>query len=193
MANDIAPSFVQIRYQSSYGLHTQSLPTRAYEAEADNAPGTFNRWSDGNAISVTDMMDAYIAALRAGFHTSTTIIDYTVFNKSEGEGNNPIPVFFDEVGLAGTNAATDWRKATQMTLTFRSGNFGVAKLVTLDTPHGGFDRFVPGAAAAWVSTLATLYMNPVWAFAARDNSRPSQWLQGTVTLNERLRRAYGMT
>lgn len=193
MAYDIAPSFVQIRYQTSYALHTQSIPTREYEAEADNAPGHVNRWSDNNAVLITDMMDAYIAALRAGFHTTTTIIDYTMFNKSPGEGNTPIPVFFEEVGLAGTNAATDWRKATQMTLTFRSGNFNTSKLVTLDTPHGGFDRFVPGAAAAWVTTLATLYMNPVWAFAARDNSRPSQWLQGTVTLNERLRRAYGMT
>lgn len=193
MANDLSPSYVQIRYQSSYAIHTMTLPTRAYTPGASiTDEGTFPRWSDDAAIPAFDMIEFMEQALQDGFHTTTTIIDATIFNKTAGV-NDATPVGFYANSMAGTNAATDWRKAHQMTLTFRTTLFGTAKLVTLDTPHAGYDRFTPGAASAWVVALAGVFSDTDYAWAGRDGGRPNQWLQGTVTLNERLRRAYGMT
>lgn len=193
MANDIAPAFVQLRYQTSYGLHTMSIPTREYTVGATTStPGTFPRWSDDGAIASDTMINFLVEALQDGFHTSTTIIDATVFTKTAGE-NNVNPVTYQLIGLAGLNTSADWRKATQMTLTFRTEFFGTAKLVTLDTPHAGFDRFVPGAASAWVQALAAVLMDEDFAWSGRDGGQVTQWLQGTVTLNEALRKSYGMT
>lgn len=193
MANDLAPNYVQIRYQSSYGLHVMTLPTRVYTPGATiTDSGTFPRWSDDGATDAFDMIELMEQALQDGFHTTTTIIDATIFAKTAGV-NDSTPVGFYENSMAGSNAGTEWRKATQMTLTFRTTLFGTAKIVTLDTPHAGFDRFTPGAASAWVIALAAAYTANTAAWAGRDGGRPNQWLQGSVTLNEKLRRSYGMT
>lgn len=193
MANSIAPSFVQIRYQSAYGLHTATVPTREYTPGiTPDILGTFPRWSDDAPVDADDMIQFLVDALADGFHTTATIIDATIFNQPDPD-LPATPTGFLLLGEVGTNASTAWRKANQMTLTFRTTLYGTAKLVTLDTPHSSYDRFVAGDAAAWVAALAGVFMNTAYAWSGRDGGRPAQWLQGTVTLNERLRRAYKMT
>lgn len=193
MANSLSPAFVRINYASQFGLHTMTLPTVPMLPGPEGGAG--NQFQLRGAALPTDVTGAivdFITVIKQFWPTTTTFIDFVAFVQPDPEGI-ATPVQSVALNIAGTKSNPGWHKATQCTFTWRTDEFGLFKLVFLDCSN--FDTFDKQTSSSAYAALAALnaYVTADTTFlAGRDGGRPITFLQQSNTLNEKLRRSYGM-
>lgn len=192
MANNLYPSFVQVKYHSAYGNHTMTLPTLRWNADELGLPGTFDT-HDAAGIAADVMVEALVDTF-LGFYPDTVIFDsYTIFNAPTL--SMPLvfnPVYAASLAQAGADdTPTGVDKAVQYTIGYRTTTFGRSQIVFLDIPAGNTwgNVTTPNAAVDAVTAEWTAASN---GWAGRDNGRPFTFTNITISHNKRLRRKYGM-
>lgn len=188
--NSLVPSYGVIDYVSLWGAHKSTIPTLQW-----TLGGTYGEYLAHDDLTVVDaetMWTDFVDDLKVFALPTLTFNSVTLYNKPTVDAPS-IPVAIIPLAVVGTSAATTQAKAAQSTWNFRTTLFGKFKLVLLDTPIGsGFEKTLP---AAWgASDLAILgaLSDLTKAFCGRDNSAIQSGVSKTYTMNEKLRRAYGM-
>lgn len=189
MANSLFPSFVRLFYHTAFGQHVQTIPTNAWSAVfGTNGAGGYLNHLD-NEIDAVDMIQAIVDEL-VDFQPATGIYDSAIIYNYPSEEGDPVPVASVLLGDAGTSVSADV-PASQATMTLRTTNFGIFKLVWFDAPpNPDFlpQRVLPGSGQPL--DLFNVVSDVDWAWSGRDNGRPNQFIQVSYTLNEALRRQY---
>ena len=192
--NSVAPAFVKIDYISLYGAHVMTVPSVPILADALKASG-FRLDLRGAEVDV-DLAGAvadYVNVLKPFWPTSTTFTGFTAYTQSSPTVA-PVPVYTGKLNIAGTITGEGISKAVQATWTFRADDFTISKLVMLDVPPPGsnFEKITSiGSSGAGHDLVAYWTSAATWV-ASRGGGRPNTFLQVAKTLNEKLRRAYGM-
>lgn len=193
MANSQFPGFVDIVYHSPYGVHHMEICHHGWDFSGGSpVSGNFNTWNDTQIEA--DLMINNLVDEMLPFWTGVVVLDqYTIYTLADPDAP-PVPVYAAALGNAGTSIETEWLKAVQTTFSFRTTNFGVAKLVLLDTPSAsGFDKILSFAASAEALAIFAELSSLDNGWQARDQGRINVLSQITFTLNEKLRREYNMT
>lgn len=187
MANSKAPAFFKCNYHSIYGAHVAVVPTLSWNAGAGS--GEFATHAGGVVDAETMIVDLY-TALAGLAPVDTTFDNYVIFDQPDPD-DLPVPVASGDLSIVGIETTPGWNKATQATMTFRTTNFGVFKIVTLDCATNNlFDKTTVVGGAGVLFDVFTVVSDPANGFAGQDNGRPNNLISQTVTLNEKLRRAY---
>lgn len=187
MANSLYPAYVEINYQSAFGVHQMRLPTRAFNV----ANNEFSTWS-GGVIDATVMIAELVDDMAEFFAPTTEFTDYIIYTLATPTSDAE-PVASAPLATPGVSVGTGWSKAIQQTFTFRTTEFGISKLVFLDpVTSNNFDRVTDGSTPAALAALIADWTKETAAWSGRDNARPATFVQIAYTLNEKLRREYRM-
>jgi len=193
MPNSPAPTGILINSRSLYGFHKQYVKALDWSPTPDtNGAGFLNTW-DSAGIDTDDAVQAFVTALCPFFPTSYSWQNYVVFTYPTPE-SQPEPMASGTLTQVGTSATPGWSKAVQITISLRTSLFGQARIVLLDADsQDNYDKstIVPGASP--LETLINLFTDDANPWSGQDNGQPQTYLSSTVTLNEKLRRAYRMT
>lgn len=195
MPNSLSPAFVKLEYTSDFGPHVALLPLRAAPAfDPDPSLTTIENWALAN-VNLEDMITTLVNAMADFYTPADAFTLYSVFTQLTATAD---PVFRETLRFAtpivGTSASTTWRKASQLTATFRTSLGGISKLVMLDAlSFNLWDIQVDPTGSADLIALINEWTQDISAWAGRDGGQPTTFLQLTKTLNEKLRKAYRMT
>jgi len=191
--NSLYPSFGVVSYTSVYGEHKMTIPTRDWNAGiGTNGYGGYLGWDESTANDALDMWTDLITDVAAFALATMNFVNVTIY-KMAAPNAPSIPVTQIPLNIVGTSTATTQDKATQSTWNFRSTLFGVYKLVLLDSPVGtGFAKTFPATFGAPDLAVIGGLTDFTKAWSARDGSPPANCHSKTYTLNDKLRREYGM-
>lgn len=189
--NSLFPAFVRINYLSSYGVHTMTVPAVDVVLNSPVPSGfAFNLRGAAVDVDVVDAVSDFVDICKPFFRNHVKFVDFTVFTM-ENPTAQPLPRISRSLTQVGTNVVAGWDKATQMTLTWRTDEFGLFKIVFLDVATGGdFGKVVDLTTAPNMDALSDYVTADVTWVAGRDGGRPVTFLQASTTLNEKLRRSY---
>jgi hypothetical protein len=190
--NSLYPAFVVIDYHSPYGSHKMTLPTREWTDEVSaGGSGTFDAWTSAPR-DAHDMVNDLANLIKPFFKPACSFDQYTIYTMSSPTAA-PQPVAAQSLGIDGTSAQTAWDKAVQTTFSFRTSDFGTFKLVLLDAPCGNnFDKILSFDASPEAVAIFDYLKSDDEAWAGRDGGHINVMTQIAYTLNEKLRREYGM-
>lgn len=185
---------IKIEYQSADAPHVMILPINTLVGIGDDESDTLvNNW-DATTQDIGGMVSALRAVLVPFFPATVNLLRATLL-VTDPEDEALVPAFSWALsGGEGTALTPGWSKAVEWTISFRSEDNNVSKLVLLDA--ASFDNFSKITDLTGETALAALiaeWTDTANAWAARDNTRPATWTQATRTLNEKLRKAYRMT
>lgn len=189
--NTLYPSFVRINYTSSYGVHSMTIPSVGANPNIGVGSGwVFDLRGANIDVDVDAAVNDFVDLLRPFFKSHVKFTDYTLFTVPN-PGDPGQPRLSRGLTQVGTNAAQGWDKATQLTFTWRTEQFGLFKLVLLDYNTGNtFDKTVDlGSSGSGFDLNAYVTDDASW-LSGRDGERPLTFLQAAATLNEKLRRSY---
>lgn len=191
MANSLFPAFVRIEYHSPYAPHTMTIPTTAWTGPPTSVfdSGEFEQWAAGSVeadVMINDLVDVL-----APLFTDDVIFDgYTIYTQGSPE-SDPLPVYSAALTQVGSNVSTEWFQAVQRTMVWRTVDFGIFKLSLMDAASDGtFARTGNFSTIAPFDDVHNEVTDTTNGWSGRDNARPNQALQMSLTLNEKLRREY---
>lgn len=191
MHNTLFPAHVEINYISAFGPHTQTIPSVPL---AQGVDGIWEFDLRGAAVSVDidDAVTDWINVLVPLTSADTTFTDWIAYTWDEPDGI-ATPVAGGALGIVGyrSNFTGYNRKATQATFSFRTDEYGRAKIILLDLPLLNFDKVTNAADATWAALINYVTADVTW-MAGRDGGRPDVFTQASFTLNKKLRQAYRM-
>lgn len=191
--NSLFPAFVRIDYTSAYGPHSMTIP--AVPVEPTTVGGSIYQFIlRGAALpaQVDSAVEDFVDVIKGYFPATVTFIAYTLFTMADPEAT-PTPVESGQLNIAGTAGGTTWSKAVQNTITWRTDEFGIFKLVLLDSiSNNNFDKITAPAEGGTLEAISDYVTADVTWIAGRDGGRPNVFLQQATTLNEKLRRSYRM-
>lgn len=191
--NSLYPSFGVVSYVSAYGSHKMTIPTRQWEVGLGT--NGFGGYMGHDGTTVNDAEDMWVDLITdvAAFALSTLeFVNVTIYTMASADAPR-IPVTQIPLGIAGTGVATTQAKASQATWNFRTTSFGIFKLVLLDSPVGsGFEKTLPGSFGAPDLAVIGGLTDFTKAWAGRDGDPPANCHSKTYTLNEKLRKEYGL-
>jgi len=194
MANSSAPTRIQINYHSSFGLHKANLNARLWhDDDSAGGSGSVDDWMAGT-VDVDSMVLALINELVNIMPVQSVFDNYIVYT-FETPTSDPEPRAQKSVGaIPGAVVTPGWVAAVQTTMTWRTNEFGLAKLVMLDSASADdFSKIVDLTASAALAGIDTEFTATPNGWAGRDDARPQTFISQTKTLNEKLRRAYRLT
>ncbi len=187
MANSKAPAFVKVNYHSIYGVHVAVIPTLSWNA--GTGQGDFATHAGG--ITAADAMIQDLCDTLTGILPDDSAYDNYVIYSQPDPDDLPVPVASNALTGVGIDTTPGWKKATQVTMTFRTTLFGVFKLVILDAAtNNDFSKTSSLGSSGVLFDVFGLISDPALGWAGQDNGRPNNLISQTVTLNEKLRRAY---
>lgn len=194
MANSLSPAFVKINYVSAYAPHVMTIPAVAIQSDGVMPSGyEFVLRGAEVPVDVTSAVTDFVNVLKGLFLNTTTFVDFVAFQQPTPE-DVPVPVVSEGLAIAGTSSVAGWAKATEATMSWRSTDFGIFKLVALDIPNGNlWDKYTSPGPSGIIHDLDAYITAPESWISARKGGRPNTFLQFSITLNEKLRRAYRMT
>ena len=191
--NSLFPAYVLLQYTTAYSTHFMTLPTLAWNDEVSvGDAGRFDVWAGGSVDAdemVNDLVDLF-----APFFLATTSFDlYTIYTLADAEAT-PQPRIAKQLTQVGTSTSVYWAKAVETTFMFRTDLFGIRRLVFLDSPvPNSFDKISTFDASPEAIAIRDQFADDGQGWSARDNGKPTILTQITYTLNEKLRKEYGMT
>jgi hypothetical protein len=192
--NDLFPGYVAVRYHSQFGNHLQILPTRAWSSTA--ITGALGSWEGWNAVPIDGevMVNALIDKFAALFPPDVAYESATVYTiDAPGAGAIPrkaVPLI--QVGTLGSSTLTS--AAFQANWMFRDDEYALSKLVFLDiTPGANFFPVTDTTGITAVNDVIAQWTDIGNAWSTRNGLRPTIFQKITYTLNEKLRKEYGMT
>jgi len=190
--HSLAPAFVRIFYHSDFGSHVMTIPTTEWlEPSTGHDQGEFINW-DATQSDADGMIRALCDALAPFFTDDNEFDSYIIYTQADADSPQR-PRAQNTIAIPGTSISTQDRQAVQETWTFRTTEFGIFKLVLLDASASV--EFAPirnptGLTA--VEDLVELITDEANGWSGRDNARPANFVQIAYTLNEKLRREYGL-
>lgn len=190
--HDLSPAFVVNRYHSPYGVHNQTIPTRAWSPPTGtNLFGLFTNWNDVQ-IDARDMIEDLVTAM-ADLQPSTVSWDgFTIYTKADAD-SDALPVASDVLAIAGTSVLAGWYAANQWTFNALDTAFLPAKLVVIEASSGGdFGRVLPGVYTAEQQAVIDLWTDADNAWASRAGNRVNTVRNITKDLNDKLRKEYNI-
>jgi len=189
--NTLVPSYVQIQYQTRWGVHVQTLPTLQYTSSGIGTPGTFATHG-GGSIAGDEMVEDLITLMAAQVPTTTNYSRYTIYNKVSATAE-PTPEFEKAFPTPGTVTPDPdiVDKAIQATMSIRTSFYGLLMFVQLDRPSGNVFGNVYTLASP-ESAIVNALTSSANGWAGRDNGQPLVFKDMTISLNKRLRRSYKM-
>lgn len=189
--NSLYPAFVRINYTSAYGVHTMTVPSVPAVVDITKPTGwAFNLRGAAAPVDVELAVNDFVNLLRPFYKAAVKFTDFTVFTM-DTPTSPPLPRFSATLSQTGSSVAPGWDKATQLTMTWRTDEFGMFKLVMLDYNTGNdFSKLVDLSLAPNLEALSDYVTANVSWLAGRDGGRPNTFLQAASTLNEKLRRSY---
>jgi hypothetical protein len=192
MPNSVAPGFIQIESTSIFGAHSAELPVNTITIDSVvPLDSTILAW-DGSQIDWTVMVDALITELVDRYPVDYDFLRATLWSQPN-PGDLPTFVATNSTAISGTVATPGWNKATQETITARDTGGYIVKLVLLDMAStNNFDPQVT-LAGAGITSLWAEWSAITNGWSSRAGNRPSSFIKATRTLNEKLRKSYGMT
>ncbi len=193
MANSLFPAFVKMNYFSGVAPHVAILPTTEwFPPDLTSVSGHYTPWTGISIIETDDMVKALVNKLKARYPTNCNFTDYTVYTMASPT-DAPVPRYNAVLDIAGTNAGTEWAKAVQVTISFRTELFGLSKLVLLDAnSSNNFDKITDLTGHADYQAIVDEWTDDGNAWAGRDGGRPNVFTQIALDLNDKLRRSYRM-
>lgn len=188
-----APAWVVIDYHSAYGKHKATLLTREwFPTGVTGDLGSYQAW-DASTIDGEDMINAMVDALAANY-LSTTHFDLATVYTQASPSSVAIPRKAKALTQVGSSTATGQAKAVQQAWMFRDDEYFQAKLYFLDAPVGAnFDPITDITGVTAAETIRDEFTGNSNAWSTRHGLRPSLFQKITFTMNEKLRREYGMT
>lgn len=190
MATDgLVDSYVKIWYHTAYAIHSHTIPTRPLVTTGLGDPGTLENWN-GGSIAADTMAEDLVDLLAAVVPATTTYDKYTLYKyNATTEIFNPVyeaaySVVGSGVGLTGQAAAV------QVTVSIRTLGFSLLKCVFLDRQTN--DTWGNIFTVSDFSDVVDELTDPDKAWSGRDNTRPFNFTNISISLNKRLRRKYGM-
>lgn len=192
MPGTLVPAFAEILYHSSAAPHVMRLPTLAWNDDASpGGAGSFESWS-GVDKDAEDMVEQLVDLMLPFFNNLITFDGFIVYTQAEDPGI-ALPVASGSfTGKVGTGGGDTWFAAVQTTIIARTSEFGIAKLVLLDSNSG--DNFTPELVqSAPMAALTAEWFSLENGWRGRDGGRPKTFVKATQTLNEKLRREYRYT
>lgn len=192
-ANSLYPSFGVIEYNSPFGAHKMTIPTRAWDIGiGTHGFGGYLGWDGTTPNEADDMWQELIDDLKVFLKADSSFNTVTIYTKADAEAPS-IPVTVFSPATVGTNVATTQRKAVSQTWNFRTSTFGKFKLVLLDGPIGSdFDKILPSSFGSEDNAVVGTLTDLTNAWSGRDGAPPAAAISKTLTLNDKLRREYGM-
>lgn len=192
MPESPAPAFVKIESTSLNAPHVAILPTLQWNDPGDFTAGTFDT-HEGGSIAADDMVNDLVNVLAALYTGDYDFISYTIFTQSSPSAD-PVPRFSEALSQSGVTVSATWQKAVQLTFTWRTTLFGIAKIVALDAISGNnFDRITTLTPMSAEALIDAEFTSVARGWSGRDGGRPATFLQISKTINEKLRRQYHMT
>lgn len=187
------PAYIDIEYHSPYGVHHMQLKTREWNpASLTGSLGSYLDWND-NPTDAEAMIDYLVTRLKP-FFLATTNFDVATIYTLDAVGAPAIPRAGKTLDEAGTSVSTTQAKAAQHTLTFRDTGWNVSRLVFLDAPvSAGFEPISDVTGVTAMENLIAAWTSSDLAFASMADLRPATFRKVVYTLNDTLRRKYGMT
>ena len=192
MPNSLYPGYIRLEYTSEYAPHIATLPLGTMPEVADPFEDTTLLGWDDSSQNLADMVADLVTTL-VPFYTEDTV--FTVWSLYTLPDILELPEFRGSVrlttGNVGTNVGITWNKAVEYVLTWRTTEGGISKIVLLDAVSGGtFEKITDLTGHTDLIALDTVWTSLTQAWAGRDTSRPSAFLQATKTLNDKLRKEY---
>jgi hypothetical protein len=183
-----------MEYTTAYGNHKMTVPTREWTFGGyAHGFGGYLGW-DLSTSNEADDMWTDLATLLAAFHLATTTFNIVTIYTMATPTSFALPQMIIPIAVVGINGATTQAKAVQQTWNMRSVAFGKFKLVTLDAPVGSnFNKILAASFGAPDLALVGELTDQAKAWSARDTTIPAAAISKTVTLNDKLRKEYGMT
>jgi hypothetical protein len=184
--NSLYPGFVKVYYQSAGHPHVMTLPCKPFL-------GIDGRWwleqkQGGAGDSFENLVTPFVTALKPSLHTASSILSAELYSMATPTSE---PQWRESVSIntAGTNATAATPYA-QQTITFRSANGGIFRLVIMEgggiTVNG--EAFPPFAGNT--GTIATYLMgNSSW-ICARDGGWLIAGVRSLTKTNDALRKKY---
>lgn len=191
--NALFPAYAVVAYDSPWGAHKMTVPTRNWEVGlGTNGFGGYTGW-DGVTINDAETMFLGLANVLKPFHIpGTTIKDASVYVKASATSPAILKTIIP-LNVVGTNMGTTQAKAVQQTFNGKSTVFTPYKVVILDAPVGSsFDKVLAAAFGAADLALEGYLTDLTHAFQARAEAPPQGFQNKTITLNDKLRKEYGM-
>lgn len=193
MENALSPAFIKINYSSPFAPHTATIATVPYILpDVGNPSGQWQLRGAALPVDADGAVNDLVDLMLPFYESSITFEDYIIYTQAD-EDAPPLPQYSAIINKVGTGGAGTWSKAVQYTWTWRTTAFGLFKLVMLDAlSNNNFDKFTTLTPASAEKALSDYVTADVSWLSGRDNERPSVFLQGAKTLNEKLRRSYRM-
>jgi hypothetical protein len=191
--NSLFPAYVLIQYTTAYGTHFMTLPTLEWMDETSvGGAGRFAVWA-GGSVDADEMINNFVDAIAPFWKADTSFNLYTIYTLADAEAT-PLPRIAKALEQVGTNVTTSWSKAVETTFMMRTDLFGIRRLVFLDAPSGNnFDKISQFDTSPEALAILAELADDGNGWSARDNGKPILLTQITYTLNEKLRKEYGMT
>lgn len=191
--NSLFPAFIKFDYHSAYSPHSQIVPTRAWNPVPlvpGNALGSYINWTGVDCDG--ELMAIDLATALAKFLPATGAYDTATVYTLDSETSPARPRATLALGIAGTNAATAWAKATSQTYIARDAEFYLGKLIIFDAPTASFDPLSDLSGSADAQDVYDTWSAQGWAWATRKGLRVENFVRVVYDLNDKLRREYGM-
>lgn len=189
----LQPSYGRLDYHSSYGPHSQTIPTKQWlQTSITGELGSYINW-DSDAIDAEEMWDAYVDEAKGLLPTTSGFDLVTIFNW-DTVLEKFLPVASKSLSVAGTATPANVNKAVSLTLNLRTLGGQPMKLVYLDyvLADAEFNKIAPAAFSTPMDNVVNIVTQTVQAFSGRDNTRPATAISGTFDLNDALRKQYRM-
>jgi len=188
--NVSAPTRLEILYTTAYGRHVQTMKLREWISGADL--GSVPRWSDDNPVDVLEMLDDFLALEKLTLDTTTNFTQARLYTQATPDSpsvlRKVVPLDVD-----GASAAAGWFKAVQLSINGFDVEGKPSRIVILDAKTGNdFDKYYTGGISAAVTNLWNEFAADTNGWSSQANNKPESLLSQTATLNEKLRREYGM-
>jgi len=193
--NSLYPAFVQVFYTSPFGSgHVMQLPLRDWQGGVTGPDplGFSTAWNE-DPIGVLTMLEDLLNELVTQVPDNVAFERATVFTLPEPSGPIQPRATATLVDIVGTDATPGWQKAVQKTFSFYDTEFNQVRIQIMDASSGDdFDKQTDFSSSP-ASDIAASFGNVTFAFASRAGFRPSTGISIINTLNDKLRRAYGMS
>lgn len=176
------PSFVRIFYHSKYAPHTMTIPTRTWQAGANQ--GEFVTHNAGT-VDADTMVNELVDQLAANYYGANDAFDnYVIYNYPD-VSEPPVPVAGNTLAVPGSGTVTAYQEDAQLTIIWRTTLFHIFKLTLMDAEPGASFRDDVSFGSP-ESLLHDIVTNPDNGWAGRDGYRPNTFVKVRRTINDRL-------
>jgi hypothetical protein len=190
--NSLSPSFGVVDYVTPYGTHKATVPTRLFEPL--RGTGGYGGYLAHDGITDVDALAMWtdlFTDIAAFAKTTTTFNNVIIYQKASALAPS-VPVETIPLNIAGASVSTAQDKATQKQWNFRTGLFGIFKLLLLDLPVGNFEKIYPAGWSSGDNSIFGALSDNTKAWQGRDGAIVINAISITFKLNDKLRKEYGM-